>query len=54
MATDFFWKLGCISGASAVGLGAFGVHVMKKRKSQVFFLFCSVLYIMNLMSKIYC
>ena len=29
-----FWKLGAISGASAVALGAFGAHGLKKTTSD--------------------
>ena len=29
-----FWRLGCIYGASAVALGAFGAHGLKKRISD--------------------
>ena len=34
MTSTSFWRLGALSGAAAVGLGAFGAHGLKKRESN--------------------
>lgn len=34
MSSSLFWKTGAIFGASAVGLGAFGAHGLKKHISD--------------------
>ena len=31
MSSAFFWKVGAVFGATAVGFGAFGAHGLKKR-----------------------